>query len=122
MAMFTDTVTIYTKVSEDEWKSTVVRGVQWSDVTEKMVSDKTIIIKNTTQITFPKGTFEGVLLESSREEDVIVKGVCKDRITSQRGNRIADFMREHPKSGTIRSVNDNSGRDFLPNIKVVISQ
>ena len=35
MALFTDTVTIYNKISDSEWKRTVVKGVQWSDKTEK---------------------------------------------------------------------------------------
>ncbi len=35
MALFTDTVTIYNKISDSEWKRTVVEGVQWSDKTEK---------------------------------------------------------------------------------------
>lgn len=33
--LFTDTVTIYNKISDSEWKRTVVKGVQWSDKTEK---------------------------------------------------------------------------------------
>lgn len=120
MAVFTDTITIFNKVSDEEWTSTVVEGVQWSDRTEKTVNDRVITIANYTQITFPEGTFEGILLDSRREEDVIVKGVCKRIVNGQRGNRITDLMREYPHSGRIKSVNDNSGRDFLPNIKVVI--
>ena len=34
MAMFTDTITLYNKVSDTEWKRTVVTGVQWADKTE----------------------------------------------------------------------------------------
>lgn len=122
MAVFTDTITLYQKIDEDTWTSTVISGVQWSPKTEKTVSDRVVVVSSYVQITFPEGTFEHIILDSSREDDVIVKGVCKRLVNGQRGNRIADLMREYPESGRIKSVNDNSSRDFLKNIKVVISQ
>ena len=35
MGMFKDTVTIYNKISNEEWQRTVVKGVHWTDKTEK---------------------------------------------------------------------------------------
>ena len=42
--LFTDTVTIYNKIYDSEWKRTVVKGVQWSDKTEKkMKTEKSVL-------------------------------------------------------------------------------
>ena len=35
MSLFNDTITIYNKISDSEWKRTLVEGVQWSDKEEK---------------------------------------------------------------------------------------
>lgn len=121
MALFTDTVTIYNKMSDSEWKSTVVDGVQWSDKTEKQNEGGKILVARYAQITFPEGTYEGLLLDISREEDCIVLGVVEDVISGEKGSRISDLMKRYSKSGLIKSVNDNSGRNHLKNIKVVIS-
>ena len=44
MALFTDTVTIYNKISDTEWKRTVVDGVQWADKYDKQNADGKIIV------------------------------------------------------------------------------
>lgn len=121
MALFTDTVTIYNKISDSEWKRTVVEGVQWSDKTEKQNNNGKISIAQYTSITFPEGTYEGLVLNSSNEEDCIVLGAVEDVIEDTKGQRISDLMRKYPKSGLIQSVNDNSNRDFCKNIKVVVT-
>lgn len=121
MALFTDTVTIYNKISDVEWNRTVVEGVQWSDKTEKKIEDGKISIVPYASVTFPQGTYEGVVLDSSNEEDCIVYGAVEDAVSDARGQRIADLLRKYSKSGLIKSVNDNSNRDLLPNIKVVVS-
>ena len=41
-------------------------------------------------------------------------------MTTVKGSRLSDLLAAHPKSGIIRSVNDNSNRDLLKNIKVVV--
>ena len=46
MALFTDTVTIYNKISDTEWKRTVVEGVQWSDKSEKINNNGKVSITN----------------------------------------------------------------------------
>lgn len=120
MAMFTDTVTVYNKISDTEWKRTVVEGVQWTDKTEKQNDNGKLSVVRYASITFPEGTYEDVVLDSSNEEDCIVYGAVEDVIEDVKGSRIADLMKKYPKSGLIKSVNDNSNRDFLPNVKVVV--
>lgn len=121
MALFTDTVTIYNKISDSEWKRTVVSGVQWSDKTEKKNENGKISIARYASVTFPEGTYEGLTLKSSNEEDCIVYGTVEDVVEDAKGKRISDLMKKYPKSGIIQSVNDNSNRDFGKNVKVVVA-
>ena len=121
MALFTDTVTIYNKISDSEWKRTVVDGVQWSDKTEKQNDNGKISIARYASITFPEGTYDGLVLDSSNEEDCIVFGAVEDVVADLKGERISDLIKKYPKSGLIKSVNDNFNRDMLKNIKVVVA-
>lgn len=121
MAAFTDTITLYNKVSDAEWKRTVVHGVQWSDKSEKKNDNGKLSVSRYVQITFPNGTYDGLMFNTSRSEDCIVYGAVQDEITGEKGNRLSDLMKKYPKSGLIKSVNDNSKRNFLQNIKVVVA-
>ena len=118
--LFTDTVTVYNKISDSEWKSTVVNGVQWVEKTERVINDKVIDYITHASVTFPEGTFEDVVLNSSNEEDIIVYGAINDVVDGTRGSRVSDIVSKYPKSGYIKAVHDNSKRDFLKNIKVVV--
>lgn len=120
MALFSDTVTIYNKISDTEWKHTIVKGVQWSDKTEKQNNNGKIGIARYASVTFPQGTYENLVLNSSNEEDCIVFGAVEDIVQDVKGSRISDLMKKYPKSGLIKSVNDNSNRNMLKNIKVVV--
>lgn len=120
-ALFTDTITIYNKISETEWKRTVVEGVQWTDKTEKKNDNGKLSVVRYASVTFPEGTYEGVLLDATREEDGIIYGVVKDIVTEEKGSRLSDLLKKYPRSGLIKSVNDNSNRDFLKSIKVVVA-
>ena len=120
MALFTDTVTLYNKISDTEWKRTVVTGVQWSDKANKQNSDGKISVARYASITFPEGTYEKLALCTYSEGDCIVFGEVSDEVSGERGKRISDLLSKYPKSGTIQSVNDNGNRDFLKNVKVVI--
>ena len=114
--LFTDTVTIYSKATAEEtesWIRTVVHGVQWSDKTSKANSEGTISIARYVVVTFPKGT--------ANEDDAIFLGEITDTVTGHRGSRISDLLEKYPKSGRIREVNDNSLRDRLKNIKVLLA-
>ena len=122
MALFTDTVTVYNKVSDVEWKRTIVNGVQWKEKTERVTSDKVIHFAAHTSVTFPEGTYDGVVLNSSNEEDIVVYGAVSDVVDGNRGSRVSDIVLKYPKSGYIKAVNDNSGEDFLKNIKVVVQK
>lgn len=122
MGPFTDTVTIFNKISDSEWKRTVVEGVQWSDKTEKKNDNGVVSVVKYTQITFPEGTYNNLTLDSTKEEDCIVFGAVLDTVEDKKGSRTSDLMDKYPKSGLIKSVNDNSNRRFLPNMKVVISK
>ena len=119
-ALFTDTVTIYNKISDTEWKRTVVEDVQWSDNTDRVNINGKVSVAHSTSVTFPKPTFEGLVLDSSNEEDCIVYGAIDDVIEDVKGKRISDLLEKYPKSGLIKAVNDNSNRTMLPNIKVVL--
>ena len=119
-AVFTDTVTIYNKISDTEWKRTVVSGVQWTDKTEKRNENGQISVTKYASVTFPLGAFEGLALNSSNEEDCIVYGEVEDVVTDVKGQRISDLLEKYPKSGLIKSVNDNTNRSLLKNIKVVV--
>ena len=119
--MFTDSITIYNKISDSEWKRTVVDGVQWSDRVEKQNISGKISIARYTNITFPAGTYENITLQAENEEDCIIFGAVEDEITGEKGKRVSDILKKYPKSGRIQSVNDNSGRSRLKHIKVVIA-
>lgn len=121
MAVFTDTVTIFNKISDTEWKRTVVEGVQWSDKTDKKNENGRVSVAKYAVITFPEGTYESLDLNVYNDGDCIVYGAVADVLDSTRGNRVSDLLERYHKSGTIQSVNDNSNRDFLKNFKVVVA-
>ncbi len=120
MAMFTDTVTIYNKISDTEWSKTVVEGVQWTDKMERKNENGRLSVIRYVLVTFPEGTYDGILLDASRQEDCIVYGKVEDIVNDIAGSRLTDLMKKYPKSGLVKSVNDNSNRNFLKNIKVVV--
>lgn len=120
MALFTDTVTIYNKISDTEWKRTVVKGVQWTDKTEKQNNDGKFSVVRYASITFPVGTYEDLILDARNEEDCIIRGEIEDIVTSEKGSRVSDLVKKYDKSGLIKAVNDNTTRSFLKSIKVVV--
>ena len=124
MGLFNDTVTIFNKRMDKEtavWDKTVVSGVQWSDHDEKNENAGRVSVGHYANITFPEGTYDGLILNVVNEEDAIFYGKIDAVIEDIKGHRITDIMKQYPKSGRIKSVNDNSNRDFLKNIKVVIA-
>lgn len=124
MGLFNDTVTIFNKRMNGEtavWDKTVVNGVQWSDHDEKNENAGRVSVGHYANITFPEGTYDGLILNAANEEDAIFYGEIDAVIEDIKGHRITDIMKQYPKSGRIKSVNDNSNRDFLKNIKVVIA-
>lgn len=124
MGLFNDTVTIFNKRIDKEtavWDKTVVNDVQWSDTDQKNENAGRISVGHYVNITFPEGTYDGLILNAANEEDAIFYGEIDAVIEDIKGHRITDIMKQYPKSGRIKSVNDNSNRDLLKNIKVVIA-
>lgn len=124
MGLFNDTVTIFNKRMDGEtaiWDKMVVNGVQWSDTDQKNESAGRISVGHYVNVTFPEGTYEGLILNAANEEDAIFYGEIDAVIEDIKGHRLTDLMKQYPKSGRIKSVNDNSNRDFLKNIKVVVA-
>ena len=119
MAHFTDKITIYQKRS-GSYSRTVVDGVQWSDTTDKTLATGRLTTAKSATVTFPEVVLNLVDFSTSTEEDAIFLGELDDEITTEKGHRLSDLLAAHPKSGMIRSVNDNSNRDLLKNIKVVV--
>lgn len=120
--IFTDIITIYTYNQETEaWDRKVVKGVQWSDQFEKQDSGGKLSVSRYAKITFPVGTFEDLILEPTNEENAIIYGEIEDEVTATKGSRLSDLLNKYPRSGRLKSVNDNSNRPFLKNIKVVIA-
>lgn len=120
MAVFTDTVTIYNQISDSEWKRTVVEGVQWTEKTEKLNNNGKMNIVKYVSVTFPEGTYEDIAFDSNKENECIVYGKVEDIVTGENGSRISDLLDKYPKSGLIKSIKANTGRDFLKNLKVVL--
>lgn len=120
--MNTDTVTIYKKSkTEDTWSKTVVHGVQWSDHVDKTTTTGRVSRKPYASITFFIGSDEYGLNDFG-EEDIIVYGECETVISTVKGSRPSDVVEANVKSGFITSVNDNTNRDHLKNMKVVVSR
>lgn len=120
--MNTDTVTIYKKSkTEDTWSKTVVHGVQWSDHVDKTTTTGRVSRKPYASITFFIGSDEYGLNDFG-EEDIIVYGECEVVISTVKGSRPSDVVEANVKSGFITSVNDNTNRDHLKNMKVVVSR
>lgn len=120
MALFTDTVTLYQK-RNGSWIRTVVRGVQWSDTIEKTVQAGQMQAAKSTTITFPEAVLSQIDLSTFTEEDAVFYGEIAGEIDDTvKASRMSALLLQHPKSGIIRSVNDNSTRDYLKSIKVVI--
>lgn len=119
-ALFTDTVTVYNQISDSVWKRSVVKGVQWSEKNEKKNENGKLSIVKYVSVTFPEGTYEVLEFKSEKESDCIVLGEVKDVITGDKEKRISDLLKKYPNSGLIKSVKDNSNRDFLKSIKVVL--
>lgn len=118
MAHFTDTVTVYNKTTSS-WTRTVISGVQWSDKTDRVNNNGKIKVDKYASITFPEGTYEGIRLDPRQDEDAILFGAVTDEVTSTASHRLSDIIKRN-KGGIIQSVNDNSNRDHLKNIKVVV--
>lgn len=124
--LFTDTITIFNKTEIDDqaaWTRTVVEGVQFSDRYEKVNTDGRISVARYCAITIPHPKYEGLVLRPENEDDAIFYGIIDidETPVDVRGYRVSDLMIKYPRSGRIKSVNDNTNRTHLKNVKVVIA-
>ena len=108
-------------IETDAWTRTVVKDVQWSDHYDKENNSGRINIARYASITFPQGTYEGLELNPANEEDAIFLGELSEVVTTVKGHRLSDLLEAHPQSGRIKTVNDNSNRKRLKNIKGVVA-
>lgn len=113
----TDTITLFKKQPDNSFARFVVNGVQWSDKDEVVNSDGRVNVAKYASVTFFDGTFADLGLTNFSSEDAIFYGIIEDKLVN---NRIATLLEKYPKSGIIKSVKDNSNRDYLKNIKVVL--
>lgn len=113
----TDTITLFKKRPDGSFARFVVSGVQWSDKDEVVNSSGRVNVAKHVSVTFFVGTFEGLDLTNFTSEDAVFYGVIHDKLVD---NKISILLKKYPKSGVIKSVKDNSNRDYLKNIKVVL--
>lgn len=141
MAIFTDNITIYNYHKDidgkDAWNKTYLYGVQWSDKSDKSISnDGRIQIIETATLTIPIDLlsqyknyidYSNLSFNDSKKYwtlnyinnlDVICLGIIDKDISST--YKITDLKKDFSEIGTVSSVNDNSRRDFLKNIKVIL--
>jgi hypothetical protein len=114
----TDTITLFKKQPDGSFSRFVVSGVQWSDKDEVVNPDGRVNVSKYASVTFFAGTFENLDLTNFSSEDAVFYGVINNNELVD--NRISPLLKRHPKSGIIKSVKDNSNRDYLKNIKVVL--
>lgn len=118
MALFTDTVTVYQK-KENGYVRTVIHGVQWSDVIDKNLQTGKLEVVKSANITFPEAVLGQIDLSQYGSEDAIFLGEVSGLPDDTGGSRMSDFLKAN-KGGIVRVVNDNTNRDFLKNLKVVV--
>lgn len=135
MALFTDTVTLYNHLPDDTWQRTVLSGVQYSEITERIkTADGKITRSAVVNVTIPetaecdreyvpcrefrrlKDVSKNWTLDAADNLDVIIYGEIDREIT-------AEYRLKNLKSDydcvTVTSVADGRNRDCLKNIKVV---
>jgi hypothetical protein len=113
----TDTVTLFKKQPDGTFTRFVVDGVQWSDKSDVVNTNGRATVTKYANVTFFEGTYDELDLPNFTEEDAIFLGYINDEVID---GRISALLKAHPRSGVIKSVNDNSNRRYLKNIKVVL--
>lgn len=97
-----------------------MEGVQWTEKIEKQNVNGKVNVAKYFSVTFPQGTYESIPFDEKKENECIVLGEVDDVVTDEKGSRVSDLMKKHAKSGLIKSISDNSNRELLKNIKVVL--
>ena len=98
--MFEDVITLFHKIEDGIWNRSVIHGVQWSEHTDKTVTDGGIVnLATSVTIIFPKGTYEDVVLDAANDEDCIVYGDIVFDVQDVKGSRISDLSMTIPIVG-----------------------
>lgn len=113
----TDTITLFKRQPDGSFIKYVVANVQWSDKSTVTNTNGRVVVVKHSVVTFFEGTYEELDLPNFSEEDAVFLGIIDDMVTD---GRISTLLKNHPTSGVIESVNDNSNRRYLKNIKVVL--
>ena len=136
MSLFTDTMTVYNSIGENQWQRTVVKGVQWTNQELSVQTEKNArvrkMIKNIT-IDFSRKYGNAEYIEPKKFEkledkagywtlnaenglDVVVLGEFTKELNVEYRPK---HMRAEMECATITSVSDYCNRSFLKHIKVV---
>ena len=136
MSLFTDTMTIFNCIGENQWQRTVVKGVQWTNQELSVQTDKNArvkkMVKNIT-IDFGRNYGNTKYLEPMEFEkladksgywtlnaenglDVVVLGEITKELNMEYRPK---HLRAEMECATITSVSDQRNRSFLKHIKVV---
>lgn len=114
----TDIVTVFKKQPDGSFTRHIVDGVQWSDKYGVTNVNGRVSVSTYVEVTFFNHTYYGLDLPKFSEEDAVFYGIVNDKVVD---GKISTLLRTYPRSGVIKSVNDNTNRRFLQNIKVVLA-
>ena len=136
MAMVTDTITIVTTVPTEKWlwdqfcferseiggyQVVTVSGVQWKSKIERVNENGVVKFIKYASITLPEGVYENFIFDMLDESMAVFLGTLDEDLRDEKGYRVSDYLKKYQKSGLIRSISDNSNRDYLKHVKVVVS-
>ena len=136
MALFTDTMTVYNCIGENQWKRTVVKGVQWVRQEITVTTEKNAKVKKmVTAISIDFGRnydneqyvepreFEKLedkkgywTLNAENGLDIVILGEITKELDMEYRPK---HMRADMECATITAVSDYRNRSFLKHIKVV---
>ena len=124
--LFNEKITLYNNIDGESWKRTVLDRVMVNRSYDRVMdSDGVIHTKPVVKVTVPyrKGytspknfTGEGFTFGVDNL-DIIALGVLTEQITAS--NTITQVKRNNPDVWTIKGVEDNSKRTFLPHWVIV---
>ena len=132
--LFTDTMTVFNYIGNEQWKRSIVKGVQWShNRVETTTSGTTQTERKVESITVDFGRNYGnpvyvdpityanltnkdgfFTFNNSEGQDICVLGICNEDLT------LKELRQRFQYVGVVERVSDNRNRDFLKNIKVIL--
>ena len=136
MALFTDTMTVYNCIGENQWQRTVVKGVQWVHQEITVTTEKNAKVKKTVKaisIDFGRNYGNAQYVEPREFEkledkkdcwtlnaesglDIVVLGEMTTELSEEYRPK---HLRADMECATVTSVSDYRNRSFLKHIKAV---